>query len=259
LHSWLLAHELTAVLTAKLDWLEKAAPMEDGALQYLPFIVDCVVALTHKVESGFSRRRVRVIKYRGSSFSENETPFVIGQPLAGEQDFSRTALKITTVADTWIYLSFSDGGERNRGLTIIKSRGTNHSNQVRELILASSGLSLAPPYTADGNVLMGTMRWQKERAEGEERARLNVEFERQHAAIDGELAELGARLQTLQRDIATRRLAQSSMAGTEQLRHREEELRHAGMIRLRQSGELGSAEATQLAPTRETAVEENRP
>src|SRR5580700_5572116 len=78
LHSWLLAHELTAVLTAKLDWLEKAAPMEDGALQYLPFIVDCVVALTHKVESGFSRRRVRVIKYRGSSFSENETPFVIG-------------------------------------------------------------------------------------------------------------------------------------------------------------------------------------
>jgi circadian clock protein KaiC len=411
LHSWLLAHELTAVLTAKLDWLEKAAPMEDGALQYLPFIVDCVVALTHKVESGFSRRRVRVIKYRGSSFSENETPFVIGprglevatanrpifplptekvstgirqldemlyggilrgstmmitgnpgtakttlagafaeaaakrsertlyiafdetseeivrnlssvnirlqeyvdsgilqmhseyvgsgceeehfqrikalvqsqqatclvidpftafssagtlantqavavrlvrwvkseritlvctnQPLAGEQDFSRTALKITTVADTWIYLSFSDGGERNRGLTIIKSRGTNHSNQVRELILASSGLSLAPPYTADGNVLMGTMRWQKERAEGEERARLNVEFERQHAAIDGELAELGARLQTLQRDIATRRLAQSSMAGTEQLRHREEERRHDPVAPIRRAWVCG--------------------
>jgi circadian clock protein KaiC len=52
--------------------------MGDGALQYLPFIVDCVVALTHEVENGFSRRRVRVIKYRGSSFSENETPFIIG-------------------------------------------------------------------------------------------------------------------------------------------------------------------------------------
>ena len=143
------------------------------------------------------------------------------------------------MADTWIYLSFSDGGERNRGLTIIKSRGTNHSNQVRELILASSGLSLAPPYTADGNVLMGTMRWQKERAEGEERARLNVEFERQHAAIDGELAELGARLQTLQRDIATRRLAQSSMAGTEQLRHREEERRHDPVAPIRRAWVCG--------------------
>jgi circadian clock protein KaiC len=78
LHSWLLDHQLTAIITAKLDWLEKATPMEDGALQYLPFIVDCVVALTHDVENGFSRRRVRIIKYRGSSFSENETPFTIG-------------------------------------------------------------------------------------------------------------------------------------------------------------------------------------
>ena len=106
---------------------------------------------------------------------------------------------------------------------------------------------------------MGTMRWQKERAEGEERARLNVEFERQHAAIDGELAELGARLQTPRaRDIATRRLARKarwparSSFGTEKKSAK-------AMIRLRQSGELGSAEATQLAPTRETAVEENRP
>jgi circadian clock protein KaiC len=78
LHSWLSDHELTAVITAKLDWLEKAAPMEDGALQYLPFIVDCVVALTHKVENEFSLRRVRIVKYRGSSFSENEAPFIIG-------------------------------------------------------------------------------------------------------------------------------------------------------------------------------------
>jgi circadian clock protein KaiC len=431
LHSWLLDHKLTAVITAKLDWLEKAAPMEDGALQYLPFIVDCVVALTHNVQNGFSRRRVRIIKYRGSSFTENETPFIIGPrgvevattdrpvsslptekistglrqldemlyggilrgsatmitgnpgtakttlsgafaeaaakrgertlyvafdetteeivrnltsvninlrehvesgilqmhsecvgsggaeehfqrikaliqqqratcvvidpftafsssgnvtdtqaaaarlirwvkservtlvctslPLAGEPEFSGTVLKITTVADTWIYLNCSDGGERNRGLTIIKSRGTNHSNQMRELILASSGLSLAPPYTADGKVLMGTMRWQKERAEGEERDRLNVEFERQHAVIDDELEEMNARLQTLQRSIATKRLAQSSRASLEQIRHREQESRYSGMIRLRQSDELGSAEAPQPAADQETPIEKRLP
>ena len=38
---------------------------------------------------------------------------------------------------------------------------------------------------------MGTMRWQKERAESEERARLNVEFKRQRVAADDELAEDG--------------------------------------------------------------------
>ena len=51
-------------------------------------------------------------------------------PTSSETGFSGTLLKITTVADTWIYLSFSDSGERNRGLTILKSRGTNHSNQL---------------------------------------------------------------------------------------------------------------------------------
>ena len=38
------------------------------------------------------------------------------------------------------------GGERNRGLSIIKSRGTGHSNQVRELILNDQG-SLSPTYS----------------------------------------------------------------------------------------------------------------
>ena len=39
-----------------------------------------------------------------------------------------TELQISTVADTWIHLSYIvRSGERNRALTIIKSRGTWHS------------------------------------------------------------------------------------------------------------------------------------
>ena len=56
-------------------------------------------------------------------------------------------------------------GERNRGLSIVKSRGTAHSNQVRELVLSDDGVTLADIYTAGGEVLMGTLRWEKERAE----------------------------------------------------------------------------------------------
>ena len=77
-----------------------------------------------------------------------------------------TNIQISTVADTWIHISYAMlAGERNRALTIIKSRGTEHSNQVRELILNSSGVSLADVYQAGGEVLMGTARWQKETAE----------------------------------------------------------------------------------------------
>ena len=55
-----------------------------------------------------------------------------------------TELQISTVADTWIHLSYIvRSGERNRALTIIKSRGTWHSNQVRELVLDETGPRLA--------------------------------------------------------------------------------------------------------------------
>ena len=70
---------------------------------------------------------------------------------------------VSTVADTWIHVSYVvRSGERNRALTIIKARGTHHSNQVRELILSDHGVDLADVFLAGGEVLMGTLRWQKE-------------------------------------------------------------------------------------------------
>ena len=75
----------------------------------------------------------------------------------------QTPLNISTIADTWMHVSYvSQGGERNRALTIIKSRGTGHSNQVRELVLSDTGVTLADVYSAGGEVLMGTLRWEKE-------------------------------------------------------------------------------------------------
>ncbi|MEO7037905.1 MAG: circadian clock protein KaiC [Polyangiaceae bacterium] len=74
-----------------------------------------------------------------------------------------TPLGISTIADTWMHVSYViHAGERNRALTIVKSRGTSHSNQVRELILSSTGVTLADPYIAGGEVLMGTLRWERE-------------------------------------------------------------------------------------------------
>lgn len=80
----------------------------------------------------------------------------------GENEQSRSY--VSTICDNWIHLSYVvQAGERNRGLTIVKSRGTAHSNQVGELILSDEGIQIADPYAEDGAVLMGSLRWQKER------------------------------------------------------------------------------------------------
>jgi circadian clock protein KaiC len=112
---------------------------------------------------------------------------------------SGSSLQISTLADTWIHVDYLvQAGERNRGLSIIKSRGTSHSNQVRELILSDDGVTLADIYTAGGEVLMGTMRWEKERSERVacELAAANDDLNR--LRLDAEEAELEVRLKSLQ-------------------------------------------------------------
>jgi circadian clock protein KaiC len=92
----------------------------------------------------------------------------IAESPLGEQE--STSMRVSTIADTWIHLSFTNrGGERNRTLTIVKSRGTAHSNQMREMLLTQGGITLADVYTSAGEVLLGTARAQKERQDLAER------------------------------------------------------------------------------------------
>jgi len=117
-----------------------------------------------------------------------------------------TPLEVSTIADTWIHLSYAvQAGERNRALTIVKSRGMKHSNQVRELVLSDAGVTLADVYTADGEVLMGTMRWQREMAEKAEQQRAQLEVGRKAHVLKLAEAELNARVATLHRELATKR------------------------------------------------------
>jgi circadian clock protein KaiC len=117
-----------------------------------------------------------------------------------------TALEISTLSDTWIHLNYQvNAGERNRGLSILKSRGTAHSNQVRELILSDAGVTLADAYTAGGEVLMGTLRWEKERAENVRRKEIEAMAKHKQAIFDTEEAELEARLQVVKRQLEVKR------------------------------------------------------
>jgi circadian clock protein KaiC len=106
-----------------------------------------------------------------------------------------SASQVSTIADTWIHLSYvAREGERNRALTIVKARGTNHSNQVRELILTDAGINIVDVYVAEGEVLMGSARVQKEAESRRRDALAEIEAERQRLALERDLAELRARV-----------------------------------------------------------------
>jgi circadian clock protein KaiC len=123
-----------------------------------------------------------------------------------------TPLQISTIADSWIHLNYLvHAGERNRGLSIIKARGTSHSNQVRELILSDAGVTLTDVYAAGGEVLMGTLRWERERAErlDREAAHLAERYRQEQLAV--EAAQIEMRLQLLQRELEIKRAEQASL------------------------------------------------
>ena len=390
LHEWLLASELTGLITAKAGG-DDASSVSAQPFGFMQFMVDCAVVLNHRVELGVSQRNLRVQKYRGSNFDENEAPFVIGKNgfdvaisrMLGRNDtkvtngrvtsgvkrldtmlgggyyrgacvlitgfpgtakttlsgaFAEAACKrgertmfvsfdsdgtemirnlrsvgirldryvksgllrmisarsitgsaetmlvrikslteehgarclvidpvstlakagneltahgvaerlvdwskslgittvctslldempgaaqgssllhISTLADTWIHLNYLvQAGERNRGLSIIKSRGTSHSNQVRELILSDAGVTLADIYTAGGEVLMGTLRWERESAERVANEVAEVAGKLKLVTLDAEEAVLEVRAKSLQTELLAKQVEKTLLART---------------------------------------------
>lgn len=73
LFDWLKDRGITTVITGERG---------DGALtrQGLEeYVSDCVILLDHRVHSQVSTRRLRIVKYRGTSHGTNEYPFLIDQ------------------------------------------------------------------------------------------------------------------------------------------------------------------------------------
>jgi circadian clock protein KaiC len=106
-------------------------------------------------------------------------------------------------------------------MSIIKSRGTSHSNQVRELILSSHGVTLADIYTAGGEVLMGTMRWEKESAARVAQEMADVQGQLKRVQLDAEEAELEVRLRSLQTVLVAKQVEKELLTRTTETNERE--------------------------------------
>jgi len=169
----------------------------------------------------------------------------------GDQPETETTdLQISTIADTWIHLSYLiRGGERNRALTIIKSRGTSHSNQVRELILSDAGPMLADVYTAGGEVLMGTLRWEKEDEERAKAVQRRSEFEQKRVSLELAEADTRARIKVLEHDLERQRVELATYFSDDQARTISSSDRQKSLRRIRSADLTGRpATATAASP-----------
>jgi circadian clock protein KaiC len=124
-----------------------------------------------------------------------------------------TEMYVSTIADAWIHLSYKvQMGERNRMLTVVKSRGTGHSRQARELVLSDDGVMLSDVYIAGGEVLMGTLRWEKEEANRREKALAHSGLLRKERELSLAEAEVRGRIEVLNRQLELRRAENAALA-----------------------------------------------
>jgi len=180
-------------------------------------VIDPLTAIAKAGSLGAARsvatRLINMIKQAGISL------FVTALSGAEDPRAEATSLEISTIADTWIHLSYLVlGGERNRALTVVKSRGTAHSNQVRELMLSKSGPTLTDVYSAGGDVLMGTLRWEKEAEESAKKIRQRGEFESRRRELQFAEASISAQIKALQMDLERQRAELALYSGEREVR-----------------------------------------
>ncbi|MGS2745037.1 circadian clock protein KaiC [Halomonas sp. LS-001] len=124
--------------------------------------------------------------------------------LSGVEDPEGEATQgqVSTLADSWIVLDYNvRAGERNRSLSIVKSRGTAHSNQQRELVLSASGITLADVYEHGTEVLMGTAREARKIEEQEEEHRRERERQQRRTEIERRLEQVDQERQRLTNEL----------------------------------------------------------
>ena len=114
-----------------------------------------------------------------------------------------TEVGISSLMDLWILLKMIDAnGERNRGLYVLKARGTAHSNQIREFRLTSRGIEVLDTYMGSGGVLTGTARTAQEAADQAAQLREQLELQRKRRDLERKRALLEANIRALQAEFA---------------------------------------------------------
>jgi circadian clock protein KaiC len=110
-----------------------------------------------------------------------------------------TESEVSSIMDTWILLRDIElGGERNRGIYILKSRGMAHSNQIREFRITSKGVDIVDVYAGPAGVLTGSARLSQEIRDKEMEDSRKEEIEKLQRDLEHKLKLMDAQVTALQ-------------------------------------------------------------
>ena len=116
---------------------------------------------------------------------------------------------VSSLVDTWISVRDLEGvGERNRGLSILKSRGMSHSNQVREFVVTNEGIQLLDVVIGPGGIVTGASRLTQQLQENAQdlAARQDVErrdreLERRRRVLEANIANLRTEFESVEEEL----------------------------------------------------------
>jgi circadian clock protein KaiC len=114
-----------------------------------------------------------------------------------------SGVAVASMMDTWLVLrNVESNGERNRLLAIRKSRGSAHSNQVREFVLTSDGPDLLDVYVGPAGVLTGSARLIQEGLDRQSDKERREDLARRRADLDRRAAVVEAQINSLRAEVA---------------------------------------------------------
>jgi circadian clock protein KaiC len=142
---------------------------------------------------------------------------------SGGRPAEQSEVGISSVMDTWLLLQDIEvGGERNRGMYVLKSRGTAHSNQIREYRITDHGVELLDVYVGPAGVLTGSSRLAQEAQDRADLLELQHEIGREQLALEHRRVAMQAQITALRAELATHE-AEAQRAITE-LQQRESDI-----------------------------------
>jgi circadian clock protein KaiC len=128
----------------------------------------------------------------------------------------QTEVAISSLIDTWLLLhDIEIGGERNRGLYVLKSRGMAHSNQIREFLLTDHGVDLRDVYVGPNGVLTGSARLAQEAQEKAVQTVREQEVESRQLELERKRTVLEAQVVALRAEFAVQEIASMKIIGQE--------------------------------------------
>ncbi|MCX6633550.1 MAG: circadian clock protein KaiC [Acidobacteria bacterium] len=206
--------------------------------------IEQVLLLTHKLITSFqpsvvvvdpvtnmlmvsTQNELRSMLTRLVDFLKTQQITTIFTSLTAAGPLEASEASVSSLMDTWLLLKTIEvGGERNRALYVLKSRGMEHSNQIREFVFTDDGLRLLDVYLGPEGVLTGSARVSQEmrekavvtfrRQELETRRR---ELERKRRIFEARMVMLRAEFEA-EEEIIQQTISESELLGKEVVQDR---------------------------------------